>query len=105
MRWVMPQPCIGSRARVLRMSRSSVPCKRSDFGLVMMFLQKIWRNDTHPLVDSQGKKGGFGIRQCFKLRHSRKCSSAPEALRMSLRDEERKNIFLKSIFQPEHPNV
>jgi hypothetical protein len=52
----MPQPCIGSRARVLRMSRSNVPCKRSDFGLFMMLLQISWRKDTHLLVDNQEKR-------------------------------------------------
>src|SRR5262245_5780798 len=67
MRWVMPQPCIGSRARVLRISRSSVPCKRSDFGLVMILLQRIWRKDTRPLVDSQEKKEG-SFTECLSLR-------------------------------------
>src|SRR5262247_23057 len=70
MRWVMPQPCIGSRARVLRISRSSVPCKRSDFGLVMMLLQKIWRKDTRPLVDSQEKKEGSVAESLCLRRHA-----------------------------------
>src|SRR5262245_12731755 len=67
MRWVMPQPCIGSRARVLRISRSSVPCNRSDFGLVMTFLQLSWRKDTRLLVDGQEKKEG-SITESLSLR-------------------------------------
>src|SRR5271170_1429071 len=34
MRWAMPQPCMGSRARVFRISRSSVPCRISTDGLM-----------------------------------------------------------------------
>src|ERR1035437_4142215 len=29
MRWATPQPCIGSRASLCKISKSSVPCKRS----------------------------------------------------------------------------
>src|SRR5438874_1941976 len=29
MRWAMPQPCMGSSARVLRIRRSRVPCTKS----------------------------------------------------------------------------
>src|SRR5215813_13133059 len=70
MRWVMPQPCIGSRARVLRISRSSVPCKRSGFGLVMMLLQISWRKDKRPLVDSQEKKEGPVTESLSMRRHA-----------------------------------
>jgi hypothetical protein len=47
--------CIILRASVLRMSRSSVPCKRSGFGLARIFLQISWRNDISSLVDGQGR--------------------------------------------------
>src|SRR4030095_10334028 len=78
MRWVMPQPCIGSRARVLRMSRSNVPCKRSDFGLVMTFLQISWRKDTRLLVDGQEKKRIWAPIKV--LRVPRVISTAPQKL-------------------------
>src|SRR5262245_43484086 len=37
MRCEMPHPCIGSTTRVLRIKRSSVPCRRSSFVLRSAF--------------------------------------------------------------------
>src|ERR1700691_1668061 len=55
MRCEIPQPCMGSRSRIFRISRSSVPCSKSlfGFGIVEALLQTIYKNDTIPFVDCQ----------------------------------------------------
>src|SRR6187401_2479749 len=54
MRWPIPQPCISSRARVLRIRRSSVPRRTSGMGWVLMATVVGFRQECHPaLVGSQ----------------------------------------------------
>src|SRR5439155_18563419 len=55
MRWAMPQPCMGSRARVLRISRSNVPWTKS-VGLLIYppQLSTVQYMLAPPLVNSQG---------------------------------------------------
>jgi len=61
MRWAMPQPCMGSRARVLRMRRSSVPCRMSVEGILAdggMFPSAFDNRMLFRLVECQGEKIG-----------------------------------------------
>src|SRR5438093_4773395 len=55
MRWAMPQPCMGSRAMVLRIRRSNVPCTKS-VGLLIHppQLSTVRYMLAPPLVNSQG---------------------------------------------------
>src|SRR5262245_40864364 len=60
MRCVIPQPCIGSSASVLRISRSSVPCNRSDFDLLMVTPPDNLQKNNLFLVDYQGESNKAG---------------------------------------------
>ncbi len=52
----MAQPCCGSRATVLRMRRSSVPCGRSKWSVVdTVTLSLRQKHDTPSLVEGQGE--------------------------------------------------
>src|SRR6266568_5139726 len=55
MRWAMPQPCIGSSARVFKIRRSNVPCTKS-VGLLIHppQLSTVQYMLAPPLVNSQG---------------------------------------------------
>ena len=59
MRSAMPQPCIGSRANVLRISTSSVPCSRSVDGGMFPSIRD--SRITRTLVDCQGEGGAAKI--------------------------------------------
>jgi hypothetical protein len=51
MRCEIPQPCIGSNARVFRISRSSVPCNKSAFGFMACYLPSPLLNRARQLAD------------------------------------------------------
>src|SRR6202050_3926445 len=55
MRCAMPQPCMGSSARVFRIRRSSVPCRISTPGLTAAPLDGLQVEYRIALVDCQGE--------------------------------------------------
>src|SRR3954463_7675178 len=61
MRCVSPQPCIGASESVLRMSRSSVPCRTCSLvlGFATGFLPNLRRSITSllPNVNRRGRRG------------------------------------------------
>src|SRR5271168_5537822 len=63
MRCEMPQPCMGSSARVFRISRSSVPCRISTAGLMHPPLDGLQVKYPTAPVDCQGG-GAIGWRLC-----------------------------------------
>src|SRR5271154_5490515 len=65
MRWAMPQPCMGSSARVFRIRRSSVPCRTPPAGAMHPPLDELQVEYLTAPVDCQGggrsgrRPGGF----------------------------------------------
>src|SRR5271155_1723810 len=57
MRCAMPQPCMGSSARVFRINRSSVPCRISTAGLMQPPLDELQVKYYRGLVDCQRERG------------------------------------------------
>src|SRR6266853_4225935 len=54
----MAQPCCGSRATVLRMSRSRVPCGRSSFSEAMREPLRFYRRIAFLAAMRKGESGG-----------------------------------------------